>query len=71
MAKIYAKAIRVIVWLGEVAADSDQALKEILNAANQQHTNSTIDETNQQAILALLERPWFQRIWVSGRQPTV
>jgi hypothetical protein len=92
MAKIYAKASRVIVWLGEAAADSDLALKEILRAANQLHINSVMDETNQQvasalsdqhpadsstnesnrhALLALLERPWFQRIWVSGRQSTI
>ncbi len=32
MARIYAKAIRVIVWLGEAVAGSDQALQEILNA---------------------------------------
>ncbi|EXA31269.1 hypothetical protein FOPG_18083 [Fusarium oxysporum f. sp. conglutinans race 2 54008] len=62
MAKIYAKASRVIVWLGEAAASSDQALEEIRIAAA---TNPAISETNhQQAILTLLERPWFQRIWV-------
>jgi hypothetical protein len=53
MAKIYAKASRVIVWLGEATADSGDALKEILNAANQQHANSAINKTNQQATLAL------------------
>ena len=88
MAKIYARASRVLVWLGEAAADSDDALKEILRAANQQHTNSAIhkisqqadpapsdqptadsstSESNQQAIFTLLERPWFQRIWVCCR----
>lgn len=65
MAKIYAKASRVIVWLGKEAAESNQALEEIRNAAGNQSTNPTINETNhQQAILTLLERPWFQRIWV-------
>ncbi|KAI8623717.1 heterokaryon incompatibility protein-domain-containing protein [Xylariaceae sp. FL1651] len=70
MPKIYAKASCVIVWLGEAAARSDQALKEILNAADQRHTNSVIGQLatttpqNQQAILALLKRPWFERIWV-------
>jgi len=68
MAKIFAKASRVIVWLGEAADDSDQALVDIRMAAEEQHTNSAIDETHQQtnqpAILKLLERPWFQRIWV-------
>ncbi|KAK4155069.1 heterokaryon incompatibility protein-domain-containing protein [Chaetomidium leptoderma] len=47
MAKIYAKAGRVIVWLGEAADGSDQAIEDIRFAA----------------VLALLQRPWFQRIW--------
>jgi len=34
MAKIYAKASRVIVWLGTAAANSDDAIKEILSSAN-------------------------------------
>jgi hypothetical protein len=91
MARIYAKASRVIVWLGEGADESDQALIDIRKAAEEQHTNSAIDEINQQAILPLpdqqptnspieaspqailklLERPWFQRIWVSGRQSII
>lgn len=71
MAKIYAKASRVIVWLGEAAGDSDQALRIIRKAAEEHHTNPAIDETNQQAILNLLERQWFQRIWVSGKQSTM
>ena len=36
MAKIYAKASRVIVWLGEAAATSDQALEDIRMSSNQQ-----------------------------------
>jgi hypothetical protein len=65
MAKIYAKASRVIVWLGEAAGDSDHALEVIRKAAEEQYTNSAIDKPNQQSIFTLLERPWFQRIWVS------
>ncbi|KAL8404479.1 hypothetical protein RB594_009368 [Gaeumannomyces avenae] len=82
MAKIYAKASRVIVWLGEASDNGDQALEAIRMAAQKQHTNSAIyepnhqttlaqdptnssnNEANQQAILKLLQRPWFQRIWV-------
>ena len=64
MAKIYCKANRVIVWLGEAAADSDQALKEIRVAADEGFIRSSYNEGNQQAILALLQRRWFQRIWV-------
>ena len=67
MAKIYAKASRVIVWLGRAAGDSDQALEVIRKAAEEQRTRSAVDITYQQAIFTLLERPWFQRIWVSGR----
>jgi len=72
MTKIYAKASRVIVWLGEAEEEeednSDQALEIILRAAEEQSTNAATNERNEQAILTLLERPWFQRIWVSGRQ---
>ncbi|KAL8296261.1 hypothetical protein RB600_001644 [Gaeumannomyces tritici] len=84
MAKIYAKASRVIVWLGDAADNSDQALEAIRKAAQEQYTDSAIYEPNHQATLALshqdltnssnneanqavlnlLQRPWFQRIWV-------
>ncbi|KAK3947016.1 ankyrin repeat-containing domain protein [Pseudoneurospora amorphoporcata] len=72
MAKIYAKASRVIVWLGKEVAGSDQALEEIRIAAEL----STLKEIritaelfarrldNKAGILTLLQRPWFQRIWV-------
>ena len=60
MAKIYAKASGVVVWLGEATSDSGHALEEIRMAA-EQRTKLSINES---AILGLLERPWFQRIWV-------
>ncbi|KAK3955167.1 ankyrin repeat-containing domain protein [Pseudoneurospora amorphoporcata] len=60
MAKIYAKASRVIVWLGEEVAGSDQALEEIRIAAKL----STRRLDDNAGILTLLQRPWFQRIWV-------
>ena len=69
MAKIYGQANRVVVWLGEAADDSDQALEEIRAAAASLQilwSAKTIE-----AILKLLERPWFQRIWVSGRHVTI
>jgi hypothetical protein len=59
----------VIVWLGEAAADSDQALKEIRVAADEESIRSSHNEGNQQAILALLQRKWFQRIWVRPADP--
>jgi hypothetical protein len=62
MAKIYAKASRVIVWLGEAAATSDQALEVLRMSPNQQ--SPPLDKINKQAILDLLKRSWFERIWV-------
>jgi hypothetical protein len=64
MAKIYSQAIRVLVWLGEKTEDTDGALEYIRLAANKELTASSEKERNHQAVLALLERPWFQRIWV-------
>ncbi|KAF2186091.1 hypothetical protein K469DRAFT_664582 [Zopfia rhizophila CBS 207.26] len=64
MAEIYRKANRVIVWLGERADDSDQAVEEIRIAAGKQSTYFPTHGTLQRAILALLRRPWFRRIWV-------
>jgi len=65
MAKIYSKATRVLVWLGETADNSDIALKRIHIAAENESPDSLNDKIIQQAILALLQRPWFRRIWVS------
>lgn len=64
MAKIYAKASRVLVWLGESAGDSDRALNAILAAGSQESGNLPNEDSIQDAILALLRRPWFRRIWV-------
>ncbi len=61
MAEIYSRASRVVVWLGEAKDDSDQALEDIRLAAD---AESPVNEPNKQAILALLYRPWFERIWV-------
>jgi hypothetical protein len=65
MAKIYAQANRVIVWLGEGADNSDQALEEIRVAGGgKMPSNSSSPERIHDAVLALLQRPWFRRIWV-------
>lgn len=63
MARIYAKAGRIIVWLGEAADGSDRAI-EVIRVASAEQTPTPPDETSQHAILRLLQRPWFQRIWV-------
>jgi hypothetical protein len=65
MAKIYSKATCVLVWLGETADNSDTALERIRIAAENGSLDSLNDKTIQQAILALLQRPWFRRVWVS------
>jgi hypothetical protein len=62
MAKIYGRAHRVVVWLGEAADGSDRAFEEI--RARKKWSNSSGNEMIQQAVLALLQRPWFRRIWV-------
>ncbi|OCK84868.1 hypothetical protein K432DRAFT_85503, partial [Lepidopterella palustris CBS 459.81] len=63
MAEIYAKAHRVVVWLGEAEDDSDRAL-EAIRLAGESSARSSNTELTRQAILRLLKRPWFRRIWV-------
>ncbi|CAK7200143.1 hypothetical protein SEUCBS139899_002833 [Sporothrix eucalyptigena] len=66
MAKVYNFADRVIVWLGDATDKGDQALIDICKAASQQHARTPIDASasSQEAIIKLLQRPWFQRIWI-------
>ncbi|RYP73052.1 hypothetical protein DL770_007853 [Monosporascus sp. CRB-9-2] len=67
MAEIYGKASRVVVWLGGAENDSDQALEEIRLLAKSTSTELLNSKSTEQAILPLLRRPWFRRIWV-GKQ---
>jgi hypothetical protein len=62
MAKIYGKAHCVVVWLGQVEDNSDRAFEEI--RARNKWSDSSDDRMIKQAVLALLQRPWFRRIWV-------
>jgi hypothetical protein len=64
MAMIYSKAHSVLVWLGEAADDIEGALEDIQHAANGEFTERSNKKMNQKAIFSLLQRPWFQRIWV-------
>jgi len=64
MAEIYSRASRVIIWLGEPAAGSDEALEAIRVAADKTPTEPLANEPIKQSILALLQRPWFERVWV-------
>jgi hypothetical protein len=61
MAEIYGQAKSVVVWLGNEADGSHKALEEIRVAAEE----SLPIEKNNQRVIALLQRPWFERIWVS------
>ncbi|KUJ21848.1 ankyrin [Mollisia scopiformis] len=64
MAMIYSKAHRVLVWLGETADDIEGALEDIQRAANEESTEVSNKKINEKAISNLLQRQWFQRIWV-------
>ena len=70
MAEIYAKASRVIVWLGEAQDNSEQAL-EAIRLAGEKSTKLSNTEPVQQAILQLLQRQWFRRIWVREQSCTM
>lgn len=62
MAAIYAKASRVIVWLGETEDGSVRALEAIRRVSEKPTTDPN---PHQREIQRLLERKWFRRIWVS------
>jgi hypothetical protein len=67
MAKIYRKADRVIVWLGEGVEDGHQALQKVSDlAANHaiQDVKHGGSELDLQAVFRLLSRAWFHRVWV-------
>ncbi|KAK0704469.1 heterokaryon incompatibility protein-domain-containing protein [Lasiosphaeris hirsuta] len=63
MAKIYANANRVIVWLGNAASDTDRAFQALCKSAAKESLDLD-DPSARQSILALTKRPWFRRIWV-------
>jgi hypothetical protein len=69
MAEIYSKASHVIVWLGEAENDINRALEEIRLVAENVSIEPLVSEPTKQAMLQLLHRPWFQRIWV--REQTI
>lgn len=63
MAKIFAQANCVVVWLGEATDNSSLALETIRSAGDKRSIYSPSDQSIQ-PILTLLRRPWFRRIWV-------
>jgi hypothetical protein len=76
MANIYGNANQVIVWLGEAADDSDKALEGIRLAGDITSAFLLPEKRNEKTategpMLALLQRPWFHRIWVSQQLSTI
>lgn len=65
MARIYAMASQVIVWLGTESRSSELAFSTMLNADHDRDASKTnVLESDQiLAIFDLLSRPWFERIW--------
>ena len=68
MAKIYRKADRVTVWLGEGGDDGNKALEMVAdlaaNTVTQDITPLRGSEVSLQAVFRLLGRAWFRRVWV-------
>jgi hypothetical protein len=71
MVEIYAKASQVIVWLGEEQNDSNRALEAIRVACKSSLDFSKTHQLQKRAISELLQRQWFQRIWVRGQGYTI
>jgi hypothetical protein len=67
MHKIYTHANCVIVWLGEEANDSDQALEQLRIAGSMKAANSAHNERVEKSVVKLLQRDWFRRIWVRAQ----
>ncbi|KAF5965016.1 4-hydroxyacetophenone monooxygenase [Fusarium bulbicola] len=63
MAKIYATATRVFVWLGKAVPNIDQSFEatRIAGFTAKQPTSTAKTKTT---ILRVLIAPWFRRIWV-------
>lgn len=76
MAKIYAHANRVLVWLEETSSDggattdSGPGLEELRLLASRRFDGrekvNTSDD-GRQAVRSLLSRSWFQRVWVGSK----
>lgn len=67
MAKIYASAKQTIVWLGEEGDWSSEIFETIRVCGSGLEIRDQGSTWQGQAIDSLLQREWFQRIWV--RQP--
>jgi hypothetical protein len=65
MYSIYSCANCVLVWLGDAADHSDEAIEALRIAGRQRAANSIHQECAQVNTVRLLERDWFRRVWVS------
>jgi hypothetical protein len=64
MANIYGNAKRVIVWLGEAADSSDEAL-EAIRCVGMNPGEVSKSSVIEDAVVTLLQREWFERVWVT------
>ena len=68
MRDIFASATKTIVWLGEKSGNSDVAMEFIgslrQRTLGQSDDNSKIEQTCCQAVVDLMQRKWWTRIWV-------
>jgi hypothetical protein len=60
--KIYSRAQKVIIWLGEHAEDSELAIESII--ANKRQSLRLLDTNCQEAMLHLIRRQVWAWIWV-------
>ncbi|KAK5652123.1 hypothetical protein OQA88_10765 [Cercophora sp. LCS_1] len=65
MANIYSSAARVVVWLGTGKDGGEEALETISRMADPAYMAAPLDNLAlPESIVKLLQRPWFDRIWV-------
>ena len=62
-----------MVWLGSASEDSEQAIQIIRASARWQASKCSgsesfgVSASDRAAVVSLLERSWFERIWVSAQ----
>ncbi|CZR56622.1 uncharacterized protein PAC_06511 [Phialocephala subalpina] len=64
MGLVYSRALEVIVWLGEEAEGSARAMICLKKAARKKPLGTAAPPITKPAILALLLRPFWRRVWI-------
>jgi hypothetical protein len=69
MGKVYSHAEQVLLWLGSSAPETETAFrfmesKQTLSWPEDWENDLNPDLSGLNSIFSLLERPWFQRVWV-------